>query len=308
MAIKNGLTPRFAEVGKIKIGGHGETRKDKAGKDYQLPVRYEHFVVTTTEKKDGNFMIDKDLMSKLGNTPKEIPFRLMFDSIDMNFYTSFQYYHGNKCVCKGDGKTAIRINEKAEEKNIKCEPSECKYLQPDEKGVTKCKPCGILSCHIPDAMIAGGVYRFRTHSWNSISAILASLEYISENTRGVLRGIPLKLVFLKKATQDHGNVNIVTVVLDGVEMLKASQLAFTEFEERTKIGLDIKNIETRARQAGFLNDPDDPADVETEFYNEHEILEADTVKPGITADQAVDKMKDAKQETPRTSEGQGSLL
>ena len=50
MTIKNGLTPRFAEVGKIKIGGKGETRKDKNGKDYQLPVRYDHFVVTTTEK------------------------------------------------------------------------------------------------------------------------------------------------------------------------------------------------------------------------------------------------------------------
>ena len=34
MSIKNGLIPRFAEVGKIKIGGHGEKRKDKNGNEY----------------------------------------------------------------------------------------------------------------------------------------------------------------------------------------------------------------------------------------------------------------------------------
>ena len=67
MAIKNGLSVRFAEVGKIKVGGKGETRKSKEGKDYQLPVKYDHFVVTTTEKgKDGNFVIDSEIMSKLG--------------------------------------------------------------------------------------------------------------------------------------------------------------------------------------------------------------------------------------------------
>jgi hypothetical protein len=259
--IKNGLKPRFAEIGKIKIGGKGETRKSKDGKDYQLPVRYEHFVVTTTEKgKDGNFIIDHELMGKLGKEPKEISIRLPFDSIDMNFFTSFQYYHGKKCVCQGDGEKATRIDNR-NEKNIKCDPYSCEYLSQG-----KCKVSGILSCHLPSTMQVGAVYRFRTHSWNTVSNILASLQYIKENTKGILQGLPLKLIFLKKATQDHGNVNTVTIVLDGIEMIKMRELAWQEFENRTKLGLDMKQLENRAIEEGFLEETDDPEDIQAEFY------------------------------------------
>lgn len=301
MAIKNGLTPRFAEVGKIKIGGKGETRPTKDGKGtYQIPVKYDHFVVTTTEKgKDGNFIIDKEIMSKLGNEPKEIPIRLPFDSIDMNFFTSFQYYHGNKCVCKGDGEHAVRVGQDGIEKNIKCDTSECEYLKAE-----KCKVSGILSCHIPHSLQVGGVYRFRTHSWNSVSNILASLEYISENTKGILQGLPLKLVFLKKATQEHGNVNVVTVVLDGVEMMKARDLAWLEFENRTKLGLDMKLLEGKARDAGFMTDTDDPADVQAEFYN---VIDAEMVPVGVSADDVAEKLKSEKKVVEK-QENTGSLL
>ena len=297
MAIKNGLSVRFAEVGKIKIGGKGETRKDKNGKDYQLPVRYDHFIITTTEKgQDGNFKIDKSIMSQLGDTPKEVPIRLPFDSIDMNFFTSFQYYHGNKCVCKGDGVNAQRVGQDGIEKNINCEPDKCQYLAD-----AKCKVSGILSCHIPLTMQVGAVHRFRTHSWNSVSNILASLEYIKENTNGILQGLPLKLVFLKKATAEHGNVNVVTIVLDGIEMMKMRELAWSEFENRTKLGLDMKQLELKARDAGFLNDTDDPEDIQAEFYNADDI----PVQTGTSADDAAEKLKEKK---PEPVEKGGSLL
>jgi hypothetical protein len=286
MAIKNGLSVRFAEVGKIKIGGKGETRKSKEGKDYQLPVKYDHFVITTTEKgQDGNFKIDKEIMDKLGPSPKEVPIRLPFDSIDMNFFTSFQYYHGNKCVCKGDGVNAQRVGQDGIEKNINCEPDKCQYLAD-----AKCKVSGILSCHIPLTMQVGAVHRFRTHSWNSVSNILASLEYIKENTNGILQGLPLKLVFLKKATAEHGNVNVVTIVLDGIEMMKMRELAWSEFENRTKLGLDMKQLELKARDAGFLNDTDDPEDIQAEFYNADDI----PIQTGTSADDAAEKLKDKK--------------
>jgi hypothetical protein len=296
VAIKNGLSVRFAEVGKIKIGGKGETRKSKDGKDYQLPVKYDHFVITTTEKgQDGNFKIDKEIMDKLGPSPKEVPIRLPFDSIDMNFFTSFQYYHGNKCVCKGDGVHAVRIKDD-EEKNINCEPDKCQYLAD-----AKCKVSGILSCHIPLTMQVGAVHRFRTHSWNSVSNILASLEYIKENTNGILQGLPLKLVFLKKATAEHGNVNVVTIVLDGIEMMKMRELAWSEFENRTRLGLDMKQLELKARDAGFLNDTDDPEDIQAEFYNADDI----PIQTGTSADDAAEKLKDKKTEPENKG---GSLL
>jgi hypothetical protein len=284
--IKKGLNSRFAEIGKIKIGGKGETRKSDKGKDYQLPIRYEHFVVTTTEKGlDGNFIIDKEIMSKLGKEPKEISIRLPFDSIDMNFFTSFQYYHGKKCVCRGDGEIATRINNENISSEIKCDTDNCEFLT-----TGRCKVSGILSCHIPLTMQVGAVHRFRTHSWNSVSNILASLNYIKDNTNGILQGLPLKLVFLKKSTQEHGNVNTVTVVLDGIELVKMRELALAEYKHRTEIGLDMKSLEMQAREAGFMEDADDPRDIEMEFYPPS--IDADSPNPGTSADDASEKLKD----------------
>lgn len=295
--IKKGLTPRFAEVGKIKIGGKGETRKSKEGKDYQLPVKYEHFVVTTTEKgKDGNYIIDNELMKKLGPEPKEIPIRLPFDSIDMNFFTSFQFYTGNKLICHGDGVSAKRTGADGIEKDVPCETGDCQYLKEG-----KCKVSGILSCQIPLGMEPGAIYRFRTHSWNTVSSILAALEYISENTKGILQGLPLKLKFLKKSTQEHGNVNIATITLDGVEMIKMRELAFLEFENRTKLGIDIKNLETQARTSGFLIDHDDPEDVEAEYYPPRVVIS----DAGTSAD---DALKNLKGDGEPEKKEKGSLL
>ncbi len=311
--IKNGITPRFAEVGKIKIGGKGKETTSSGGKKFQTPVRFGEFVVTTTEKgSDGNYLRDEIMTTHLseyngGKDRKihEIPIRLPWDSIDMNFFTSFQYYAGNKCQCRGDGETAIRYAADGSEKKISCNPDTCPLLTPDDKGATKCKVSGILSCQIPlGKMEVGGIYRFRTHSWNTVSAILAALEYLKENTRGILQGLPLKLKYLKKATQDHGNVGIVTIVLDGVEMMKMRELAFAEFESRVKIGFDMKELEDKARAAGVMIDTDDPADIEGEFYTD------DEPEPvtGTSADAAAEALKSGPPEPPKPEAGQGSLL
>lgn len=305
--IKKGLIPRFAEIGKIKIGGKGETRKSKEGKEYQLPIRFEHFVVTTTEKgPDGNFIINHDIMKKLGQEPKELSIRLPFDSIDMNFYTSFQYYAGKKCICHGDGEKATRISYKDKqephESQVNCNPDKCEFLQSE-----KCKPSGILSCHLPMTMEIGGIYRFRTHSWNSVSSILAALKYFSENTNGVLQGLPLKLKFIKKATAEHGNVSIVTVVLDGIEMMKLREVAYAEYENRLKMGIDMKLIENQAKNTGFLIDKDDPGDIEDEWYSKLEPAKNENkVK---TAEDIIEDLKtEKKEDETKTVDVQGDLL
>ena len=297
MGIKKGLNPRFAEVGKIKIGGKGETRKSKDGKDYQLPVRYEHFVVTTTEKgKDGNFVINHELMKQLGSEPKEIPIRLPFDDIDLNFFTSFQYYSGNKCICRGDGEKAERTGQDGITKTVKCDPDSCEFLKTE-----KCKVSGILSCQIPLSGEIGGIYRFKTHSWNSVSSILAGLEYFAQNTNGILQGLPLKLKFLKKATQDHGNVNIVTIVLDGIELVKMREIAYLEYENRMKMGIDMNALQQKAREIGFNEDKDDPEDIQVEFYPTYvEDLS------GVTAEETAEKLRTDKK--PVDSSVQGELL
>lgn len=312
--IKKGLNTRFAEIGKIKIGGVGEKKIGKSGNEYRVPVRFSHFVVTTTEKStEGNFIPNQKLMDaleqKYGTPLKEIPIRLPFDSIDMNFFTSFQYYHGKKCLCHGDGETATRLEkdkagEYTIETSIKCDPDTCQILKEE-----KCKVSGILSCYITDTMEVGGVYRFRTHSWNSVSNILAALKYFAENTRGILQGLPLKLLFLKKSTQDHGNVSVVTVVLDGIEMLKMKQLALSELENRVKLGVDMKALELKAKDEGFAVDNDDPGDVQDEFYGDEEPPNVEPEK-GVTSESAAEKLKSAEhaKPEPKSAPDQGSLL
>lgn len=288
MIKKTALNPRLAEVGKIKIGGKGEERTSGNGKKFQLPVKYDHFVVTTTEKdpKTGNFIINTELMKKLGDSPQEIKIRLMFDDINLNFHTEFQMYSGNKRICHGDGETATRNFQTAGKQKIptedgekeitvkagdsvciKCDPSTCPFAQPDDKGSTKCKPSGILSCMIAESMDIGGVYRFRTHSWNSVSAITAAHDWVSAQTNGIMMGLPLKLKLVKKTTADHGTIQYVTLIVDG-ELMKVRQDALAEMQNRNMLGIEMRKLEQQAISVGFLNDTDLPEDIQSEFYSE----------------------------------------
>jgi hypothetical protein len=268
MGIKRGLSNRLLEVGKIKIGAKGPPTKSSKGNTFQPPVKFGHFVITTTRRDTdtGNLIVNKEIMDLItkeaGPEPKEIKIRLPFDDIDMNFFTQFQYYVGKKCACHGDGETATRTGRDGKSNRIECNPDECEFLTDG-----KCKPSGILSCFLPYTEELGGIFRFRTHSWNSVSGILSALTYISAQTGGILQGLPLKLKMIKKSTADHGNVDAVTIVIDGREMLEISQIAAKLKGERLKLGIDIKRLEAQAASAGFLISKDDPEDVEDEYYH-----------------------------------------
>lgn len=276
--IKSGIFLGLSEVGKIKIGGKGEERKTGDGKKtYNLPVKFGHFVVTTTEKgtgKDKNFITDKAVMDVIGAEPKEISIQFPFDDRHMNFRTSYMYYKGNKKQCEGNGEVAERKGSDGKITEGPCTLETCEFMNPKEvkgkKPPALCKPSGILSCYIPASPHRGGIYRFRTHGWNSTGGIMAALKQYSDYTDGVLQGLPFKLVFTKKSTEEHGNVPVVTLVLDGVELDGMRELVMKERQARVEFGTDIKLIEHTAKKDGFMEDTDDEADVEAEFYGENE--------------------------------------
>jgi hypothetical protein len=226
-------------------------------------------------------------MEKLGEKPKEISIRLPFDSIDMNFHTSFQSYAAKKLFCKGDGEFAERLQQDDSRKQIKCDPESCSVFQKD-----KCKVSGILSAMIPASMQIGGIYRFRTHSWNSVSNILAALKYFADNTNGILQGLPLKLKMVKKTTEEHGNINVATLIIDGVELLEMRNMALLEHENRLKLGIDMGKIEAEARESGVLQDTDEPGDVEDEWYPP----EVEPEPAGVTSKQATEKLQNQPKE------------
>lgn len=310
--------PRLAEAGKIKIGGKGKEITTKNGKKMRIPEKYDHFVITKMERdQHGNLIKDQAIHKIIGEQPKELFFTLLYDDIQLNFYTAFALYSGHKCFCRGDGEKAIRMikTDKKDKKGqdiykhqeIICPAGDCEYLINEQ-----CKPCGILSAVLQNTQEMGIVHKFRTHAWNSVQNIMSSLAYIQMQTGGKLAGIPLKMSIIKKATEDHGNVITVNVSFAGTpEQLAKAVVAETKRREMLK--LDILKLENMAKQIGITDDTDDPQEVEEEFYNESEIITNKSKAQTIDADMFVtpavieEEQKEPKKEDHFKKEGEKKM-
>ena len=212
MGIDQFIKPRLREVLKIKIGGKGEKRVSRYGKEYYQPVKYDHFVITKTERDDeSRLIVDDEIMGRLGEHCTELDVMLLFDEIKLNFPYWFAYYEGKICVCSGDGEKARRrIVEKGEvvdTKEFDCNPDTCEYFKKNQ-----CKPHGVLSVILKQMSSIGGVAVFRTGSWNSIQEILGSLEMIKFTAGGRLAGIPLKLKVAPKKAEVKGRPMLIYTV------------------------------------------------------------------------------------------------
>src|SRR3990172_8534287 len=201
------ITPRLMETYKIKIGIKGETRSTKAGSTFMLPQKLDHFKIFSNERDVHGRLIEDPVMSEIitaGGTvkPKELDIQFLYNDIEQNFATCLAYFAGTSCVCRGDGKTAMRYYDGPaklpEPREIPCP---CDLLQPDGKGARRCKPNGRLVCLLSQAKRYGGSAVFRTTSWHTIANILSSLTLLRETTGGGLAGIPLKMVLAPKAVQ-----------------------------------------------------------------------------------------------------------
>lgn len=218
--IIKGLSPGLLEIGKIKIGKKGEQRQGGQSGSWQLPQRVDHFIVTTLERgQDNNFLRDDRLYKKLGipEKPKELPITLLFDDIAANFQCRFACYKGKVLFCSGDGEYAHQLTDKSgERKEVTCpchRYTDQLFKGDDGKGNGKCKMNGKLSCMITGADVIGGVWVFRTTSYNSNTGILSSLAFVKTMTGGMLAGIPLALTIQPKvATTPEGQSTTIQVV------------------------------------------------------------------------------------------------
>jgi hypothetical protein len=273
-----GLVPSLPERGKIKIGKKGAPKTSNRGTEFQPPQKLDHFVVTTLQRgPDGNFLPDETLMKRLGDKPTEIPVRLLYDDPTLNFPTRYACFVGRNLWCSGDGEVAIRAPAKAGEppREVACT---CERADPAYKGTDKCKMNGSLSVLIEGAGGIGGVWKFRTTSYNSIVGIMSTMTFIRSMTGGVLANIPLKLkVQPKQATAPDGNqvtIYIVSLEFDG-DMTGLQTIAHGIALERAKMHISIEHIEDEARRllalAAPVNAPlpgDNVDDVIEEFYPE----------------------------------------
>jgi hypothetical protein len=271
--IKN-LAPGLTEIGKIKIGKKGDTRQSSQGGTYQMPVRLDHFLITTLERgKDGNFVVDEELHKKLGGVNlKRIPVQLMFNDIGMNFQSRYSCYTGKTLWCSGDGESASRLTPEGARENVPCC---CGRQEPTYKGKDKCKINGSLSVIIDGADRIGGVWKFRTTGYNSTVGIMSSLMMIKTLTGGILCGLPLEMTIQPKiATQPDGTsttIQVVGITFRG-DMQKLQQESLKIASQHAEHCLRVENIENEVRKLISVDAEliDQAGDIVEEFYPEEQ--------------------------------------
>ena len=290
------LMPRLPERGHVKIGGLGEKRKSQGGNDYQLPVKYDHFKITTLERgQDGNFVVDIALHEKLGlgETPTEIPIRLLYDDIFLNLQTRYACYAGKQLWCSGDGVEAQRWSQEYGNKRLPDPfkvPCPCHRQDPSYTGQDRCKMNGRLATIIDGAGSVGGIWVFRTTSYNSITGLMSSLLLLHTLTGGVLANIPLKLVIQPKRVNSPVDGKAQTVYVVSVEFSgDIEELQDTGHKialGRATAHVSIANIEEEARRLLALPMPenavlpgDDPDAIVDEYYPEQNGAMAAVAQP-----------------------------
>jgi hypothetical protein len=247
------LLPTLAEAGKIKIGGLGETREKRGGGSYRLPVKYDHFVITTSNERtpEGDLIPDEILMAALDRDENDkltrIPIYLHSDEIEEVFPSAYACYAGKKLHCRGNGREAMRWEIRdgrrtGESKEVACK---CNYLIPYEdrdaadKKLPICRPHAVLHCSIaaPGHAVAGAVYRFRTTSIITIQRMIGSLRQIIQ-TVGCLQGLPLVLCLEPVAIPDRRSTVYCThIELHAADIEAAQRRALASAQMRKQIGV-----------------------------------------------------------------------
>lgn len=122
--------------------------------------------------------------------------------------------------CSGDGDTAMRLrrSDNPERDLVPCANGGCLLADPahQDKDKLRCKMNGTLSVIIDGAGVVGGVWKFRTTSFNSVVGIMSSLALIKRVTGGPLAGIPLMLTLSPKTgiTPDGKSALVYVVGLE----------------------------------------------------------------------------------------------
>lgn len=267
------IQPGLAETGAIKIGGKGKEKiSQKTGQPYRPPVKYDHFVIRTKQKGvNGDYNIDP-IMKKWGYSgtfedgPVELDIYLLYNDPTANFLTSYRQYKGGKCMCSGNGIEAV----KADGTKVVCNTETCPIFKS-----SKCKPNGILSVILKDAPTIGGVYKFRTTSYNSIRQILSSMFLIQSATGGYLANIPLKMTLTPKTVNPIDSPTaqtayIVNIIFPGnAEDLHKATIELVK--ERALMKNEILQIEEQAKRALCAPESSESImEIEEEFYPENE--------------------------------------
>jgi hypothetical protein len=277
------LPPRLPALGMIKLGRLKPKVTSQKGNDFQPPEKLDFFLVTTRNRgADGNFTIDQAVHDVVGPKPTHLDVRLPFDSRPENFYAQMVHYKGRtrELECNGETCTKVATHVKAP-----CERRagrEC-----------ACKPYGRLAVILEAAPTFGGLYVFRTTSWESVNSLQTGLRLFQEQF-GSLRGLPLTLrmypaeVRFQQGGQERTSTayKVALVLRAGYDEARAAAI---EFHRQNELG----RREILALAAGTVDDLNaldrtDAADIGPEFFP--------TVAAGETPTQSPSKVGDLNEE------------
>lgn len=233
-AMIKGISPRLQEIGRVAVGEKGGL--SRSGKT-RLPTKLDHFIFTTLDKdEDDRYIRDQSMMDMFGENCTEIPIRLLYNDIELNFPTFYAKYARSGIKLRGDGENWTVYTDDGTREEIYDPNNERGFL--DDVDV---KPHGILTVLVEGQNSVGGVFKFRTTSWNSINNILSSLSVI-KNMCGMLTYIPLKLVYRKKEVTPIGMAHKTWIPVVSVEFRGSIEELQAQAEE-------VRNYMTAGQKA-----------------------------------------------------------
>ena len=291
-----GLQPRVVELGKIKIGGKAaQARQTQGGKEFRIPEKYDHFVITNLDRDDkGDLRRDDNLMAQLvkkygskDGQVRELPIAFLSDDIEDVLLSNYCLYKGRACLALCDGETVTWYVDSTGKSLPEPFSRPCKGEHEDrDRGW---RPHGTLCCVIASEDARwGGVYKFRTTSIITIEQLYGSLVHIQGLTGGVLQGVPIRLVVRPMQVAPQGKATTVYVVhaeLRGPDLseIQARAVAFaqTRFQHKREMVAAQHEYQKLLSAPGENETPEEAADVAEEFHPP-ETTEPDREAHGMT--------------------------
>lgn len=283
MILDNLIRPRICELGKIKIGGKGETRTGKNG-EWRLPVKYDHFVVTGLHRNDaGDLVQDQALMESLKSYAdadgklRQLPVALLSNEIEDILQASFVWYTGRQVAGRSDGKTCTFFLDPRTQKPLKDpieEDWDPAWAERDGQGNRQFKLHTVFHCVLAaKAAKFGGVYKLRTTSQITAEQLYGSLLQVKMLTGGILRGVPLRLVVRPIQVSPDGKPTTVYVVhlelvAEDIQAIQAAALQRLQFELQNARAIEETQRQYRQILAipGRNESPEEQAEVQEEFH------------------------------------------
>lgn len=155
------------------------------------------------------FVCPDEVKAVYGPEPKKLTVMFLSNDVDVVMPVWLKLYGASTVapVCKGDGRTAKRLDLKTGTR-VECEcpgAKDCKFNQTiDKNGEVKlkgCSPTMNLMVNLPD--VPGfGVYQIDTKSWNGLTELLDDVATIRAALNGRIAFVPLTLSLMERDV-DH---------------------------------------------------------------------------------------------------------